>query len=350
MSGAPGGGAISPPVDPATARPPWSPRGLRLGDALLWLGAALCLLPQVSGGVALLGGCALALALGEGAPTAGKRWAHRLMGLSVAGLGAGADLGAVLRVGGSGVLATAAGICFALALGLLLGRLLRVPRDVSTLVSVGTAICGGSAIAAVAPMLRAKPGEVSLALGVVFLLNAVGLFLFPWLGARLGLSQAEFGLWAALAIHDTSSVVGACLRYGATALAVGTLVKLARALWIIPVTAGVGLMLRRREQRGAAAGAAQGAAPRPYFLLGFVVMAALCTYLPGRAYGVGPQLAALARRLLVVTLFLVGSGLSRATLRAVGLRPLVQGVALWTLVAAASLGAIRLGWLTVAQL
>lgn len=320
---------------------------LRAGDILLLLGAALCLLPQVSGGVALLSGCALALILGPAAPTAGKRWAHRLLGLSVAGLGAGADLGAVLRVGGSGVVATAASILLTLLCGHLIGRALRVPRDVAALVSVGTAICGGSAIAAVAPTLRARPAEVSVALGVVFLLNAAGLFLFPWLGARLGLSQAEFGLWAALAIHDTSSVVGACLRYGAAALAVGTLVKLARALWIVPVTVAFGWLVRARQPEEKEQAQA-GPAPRPWFLLGFVAMAALCSFLPQRAYGVGPELAALARRCLVVTLFLVGSGLTRATLRAVGLRPLIQGVLLWALVAASTLVAVRLGWLTVA--
>jgi uncharacterized integral membrane protein (TIGR00698 family) len=217
--------------------------------------------------------------------------------------------------------------------------LIRIERDTSLLVTVGTAICGGSAIAAIAPAIRAKSHEVSVALATVFFLNAVALFIFPWIGHYFSLSQAQFGVWSALAIHDTSSVVGAAMQYGARALEIATTIKLTRALWIVPVTLVVGMVWNRGNPDAPA-----GKATRPWFILGFLGAAALVTWVPalkpaGHVVFVGAQ------RSLVVTLFLIGSGLSRAALQVVGRRPLIQGFVLWVLMGTGTLGAILLGWI-----
>ena len=225
------------------------------------------------------------------------------------------------------------GIGLALALGTLLGRTLGVGKDVSLLVTVGTAICGGSAIAAVAPVLGAKEEDVSMALVTVFLLNALALLVFPVVGHALSMKQDAFGLWCALAIHDTSSVVGAASQYGTRALDVATAAKLARALWIVPVTFAISL--RRRG--------AQTASPkRPWFIAGFLGVAAVVTFVPA-LQDAGRVVAALAHRLLSSTLFLIGLGMSRDALRGLGARPLVQAVALWLALATLTLIAITTG-------
>jgi uncharacterized integral membrane protein (TIGR00698 family) len=252
------------------------------------------------------------------------------------------NLRAVARAGLHGLGYTALSLALVLALGWVLARGLKVERDAGILISVGTAICGGSAIAAVAPVLRAKDPEITVALATVFLLNAAALMIFPPLGHAAGLGQEAFGLWSALAIHDTSSVVGAGLAYGPRALEVATIVKLARALWIVPLTLGIGWIVARRG--GAAADAPP--AKRPWFIAGFLAMAALVTFVPGLQVP-GHLLALVARRLLVLTLFLIGAGLSRETLRSVGLRPFLQGLLLWLIVGALGLGAVKLGLLTV---
>jgi uncharacterized integral membrane protein (TIGR00698 family) len=241
------------------------------------------------------------------------------------------DLRMVLRAGAHGALYTVASIVFALALGALLSRAFRVGGTVGTLISVGTAICGGSAIAAMVPVLRPDEHEVSVALGTVFLLNAVALFAFPVAGHLLHLSDGQFGLWAALAIHDTSSVVGAAVSWGGKAVEIATTVKLARALWIVPLTMVAGHLHK-----------AQGAtrkARRPWFILGFLAAAAIVTYVPALR-GAGHLVSAAARQALVVTLFLIGLGLTRTSLQAVGPRPLFLGVSLWVVVASVSLCAI----------
>jgi uncharacterized integral membrane protein (TIGR00698 family) len=248
--------------------------------------------------------------------------------LGVVALGAGMNLDVVWRTGASGALLTATGLALALVLGLGLGRLLRVPGDTPLLVAVGTAICGGSAIAAVASAIESEDHEISIALAVVFLLNAIGLFVFPVIGHALGLSEPVFGRWAALAIHDTSSVVGAGLAYGTIALSIATATKLARALWIVPVTIGIALV----RQRGVRLRAIRW----PWFILGFVAVAAVFTWLPALASLADP-VAQVGRRALVLALFLIGLSLSRAALAAVGPRPLILGVVLWIVVAAASL-------------
>jgi uncharacterized integral membrane protein (TIGR00698 family) len=209
------------------------------------------------------------------------------------------------------------------------------------LVASGTAICGGSAIAAVAPVVGARREAISVSLGLVFVLNAVALYAFPAVGAALGLSERAFALWSAIAIHDTSSVVGAASVYGSEALEQATVLKLARALWIVPLV--VGLAFRSRTRRGDPdAGAARP--PVPWFIGLFVLAAALRTLLPGLEAGFDAA-AAGARRLLVLVLFLIGSGLSLAALRAIGWRPLAQGLVLWVVVSVASLALVRSGLL-----
>ncbi len=290
----------------------------------------------------------LALALGVAFglflphPYAGqsRKVAKQLLQVSVVALGFAMNLGQVLRAGKSGFVYTMLGIAFALGLGAVLGRLLVVPRKIAFLVSVGTAICGGSAIAAVGPVTEATDEEMSVSIGTVFVLNAVGLLLFPPLGHALGLGEPEFGLWAALAIHDTSSVVGAGTKYGAVALTVATTVKLARALWIVPLTlatASIRAKLAKREgEAKAGAGAAAKKVAWPWFILFFLGAAVLNSYVSVLA-PVYPWLARAGRIGLTVTLFLIGTGMSRASLKAVGLRPLVHGVVLWIAVGTGSL-------------
>jgi len=315
---------------------------------LLALGALLALTPLASAAVALVAGAAIALGFGNPAQALTQRWTHRLLPLAVVGLGAEMNLGTVARVGFHGLGYTAISLTFVMAAGFLLGRLLKVDRDAGLLISVGTAICGGSAIAAAAPVLRARPHQVSVALATVFLLNGVALVLFPPIGHLAGLGQNAFGLWAALAIHDTSSVVGAGLAYGPQALAVATTVKLARALWIVPMTLGLGYMVARRQRLAGTGDAAGEARPvkKPWFIGGFLLVAALVTWIPG-LQGAGRQVASGAHHVLVLTLFLIGAGLSREALRSVGFRPFIQGLVLWLVVAALGLGAVRFGLLSI---
>ncbi len=308
---------------------------------LLPVGALLCLAPFVSSGMALVFGVLLSMALGNPYLETTRSWTSRLLGLSVMGLGAGMDLRVVGRVGLQGIGYTVASITTALVLGLWLGRVLKTGRETSLLITVGTAICGGSAIAALAPTIRAKPHEVSVALGTVFLLNAVALFIFPAIGHHFDLNQTQFGLWSALAIHDTSSVVGATLAYGTQALQVGTTVKLARALWIVPVTFAMGAL----HARGAKDVTGPASKPkRPWFILGFLIAAALVTFVP-ELQGPGHWVETTAKRTLVLTLFLIGSNLTQKTLRSVGIRPFIQGASLWLIMAVGTLGAILAGWI-----
>lgn len=311
---------------------------LRLAKGLVPLLGLATLLPFVSTAAGLLMGVAVALSVGNPWVATTKKLTTWLLQASIVGLGFALDLHAVLDVGLRGFLLTLVGIVFTLAVGLAIGRVMCMARDVCLLVAVGTAICGGSAIAAIAPILRAKDADVTVAMGVVFLLNAVGLLIFPPIGAALGLSPEAFGWWAALAIHDTSSVVGAASAYADGALGIATTAKLGRALWILPLAFVVGAWQRRRM--GADAPDARPAPP--WFVLGFVAAAALSTFVPG-VREVGEHVAFVARRLLVLTLFLVGANLSLGALRAVGVRPLVHGVLLWVAAAGAGLIAILAG-------
>jgi uncharacterized integral membrane protein (TIGR00698 family) len=222
-----------------------------------------------------------------------------------------------------------------MAAGIWLGRLLGVAKESAYLISTGTAICGGSAIAAVGPITGATDEEMAVSLGTVFVLNSVALLTFPAIGSALKLTQTQFGLWAALAIHDTSSVVGAAAKYGATALQIGTAVKLARALWIVPLALGTALVKHAKAR-----------VQWPWFIALFCLAAVCNTYLPtGHIAYVG--LAKLARSGLTATLYLIGTGLSLATLKQVGHRPLVLGVMLWLMISVVSLGLIYLGWVAI---
>jgi uncharacterized integral membrane protein (TIGR00698 family) len=262
-----------------------------------------------------------------------KKLSKMLLQVSVVGLGFGMNLSQVLAAGRSGFLYTALSISFALTLGWLLGKLLGVEKKISYLISAGTAICGGSAIAAIAPIAAASEEEIAVSLGTVFVLNSVALLLFPLIGNALHMSQTQFGLWAALAIHDTSSVVGAGAKFGAVALAVGTTVKLARALWIVPLSVGTAMVKKSRAR-----------IHWPWFILFFCLAAVANSYLPvfSPAY---PELKRLGVLGLTVTLFLIGTGISKKTLREVGVRPMLQGVLLWIVVAAGSLSLILAGWI-----
>jgi uncharacterized integral membrane protein (TIGR00698 family) len=257
--------------------------------------------------------------------------ARYLLQAAVVALGFGMNLQEVLKAGRSGFLYTALGISFALALGLALGKLLQVRGNSSFLITAGTAICGGSAIAAIGPILHADEEEMAVSLGAIFILNSVALLIFPPIGNALHLSQTQFGLWAALAIHDTSSVVGAAKQYGPQALVIGTTVKLARALWIVPLALATAAVKRSKSR-----------VPLPWFILFFCLAAVVNTYLPSLAR-VTHALSVLGRLGLTATLFLIGTGLSLVTLRQVGWRPLLQAVLLWIAVGSASLYLIRAG-------
>lgn len=262
-----------------------------------------------------------------------------LLQAAVVCLGFGMNLKEVVHAGRSGFLYTAISITLVLSLGVLLGKMLRVEKTQSLLIAVGTAICGGSAIAAMGPVLEAGEEEMGVSLGTVFVLNSVALLLFPLIGWSMHLSQTQFGLWAALAIHDTSSVVGAGAKYGATALAVGTTVKLARALWIVPLAIATAAMRKNKAKLY-----------WPWFILYFCCAAALASYVPEYlppAAGMFAALDRLGKAALTVVLFLIGTGITRNTLREVGVRPLIQGVTLWVVVASVSLWAIHAGWIAI---
>lgn len=319
-----------------------STRGFALPHVLMLLGAALALAPFTPSAAALMGGAVLALTLGNPWQDLTRTWTHRLLPLAVVGLGADMNLRAVAKAGLHGLGYTAISLALVLALGWWLARLLKVEPEAGLLISVGTAICGGSAIAAVAPVIRAKEHDISVALATVFLLNAAALVVFPPIGRATGLSQEAFGLWSALAIHDTSSVVGAGLAYGPRALEVATTVKLARALWIVPITLGLGWFMARKT-----VGGEQAASPdKPWFIVGFLAMAALVTFIPA-LHAPGQMVALVARRVLVLTLFLIGAGLGREALRHVGLRPFLQGLLLWFMVGSLGLCAVKLGLLSI---
>ncbi len=298
----------------------------RINQALFIAACLLAATGMVTPPVALALGLILALTLGNPYPDFSRRAAKILLQGSVVGLGAGMNLAVIWQAGRTGIGFTAVTIVGTLIVGLLIGRMLKVESQTSLLVSSGTAICGGSAIAAVGSVIDADDRAMSVSLGTVFVLNAVALFIFPPLGHLLGLGQEQFGLWSAIAIHDTSSVVGAASRYGEVALHTATTVKLIRALWIVPLALGLSVTRRGTGSRPSC----------PWFILFFLMVAAVRTMWPGgeAVYGV---VVSIARLGLCLTLFLIGSGLSRAALRSVGLRPMIQGVVLWVLVAVVSL-------------
>ncbi|WP_083322249.1 YeiH family protein [Hymenobacter lapidarius] len=297
-----------------------------LREVVFGLIVIFCLTPWASPPVALALGLLLAQTLGNPFSAQTKKVTAKLLQYSVIGLGFGMNAHAAVQAGREGLLFTVASIAGTLVLGYLVGRWLGLGRRVVHLISCGTAICGGSAIAAVGPVLRAKDEEMSVALGTVFVLNAVALFAFPPIGHALAMTQNQFGLWCAIAIHDTSSVVGAAAAYGDQALQVATTVKLARALWIIPVAIGTALVFKQKGVK----------IKIPYFILGFVVAMLINTFVPA-ARPLGPLMVSLAKIGLTLTLFLIGAGLSMQVVKSVGPRPYLLGTVLWLVISMASL-------------
>lgn len=249
-----------------------------------------------------------------------------LLQFSVVGLGFGMNVHSAVSAGKEGFLFTIISIVSTLILGTFLGKWFKTDKKTSHLISCGTAICGGSAIAAIAPVIKSNEKQTSVALGVIFILNSVALFLFPAVGHWLDLTQKEFGLWCAIAIHDTSSVVGAASKFGPEALQIATTVKLARALWIIPVALITAFIFKNKS----------GKLKIPYFIGLFILAMTANTYLP-QMKSVAPHLVSVSKIGLTITLFLIGAGLNRNVLKSVGLKPLVQGVLLWTFIAIATL-------------
>lgn len=294
-----------------------------------------CLSPYGSPPVALALGLLLAFTIGNPFPELAGKPTKYLLQMSVVLLGFGMNLDAVYKAGKDGILFTIATIFGTLILGYFAGRLLNVREKTSALISSGTAICGGSAIAAVGPAINAEHEEMSVSLGTVFVLNSVALFLFPLVGHALGLTQGQFGIWSAIAIHDTSSVVGASQAYGEQALAIATTVKLARALWIAPIALMFAFIYRKKDSPSKAKIAV------PWFIFLFVGAAAIRTYAPSFVLpSMFDSLVNLAKAGMTVTLFLIGSSLSPRTLKAVGTRPLIQGVLLWVVISLVSLFAV----------
>jgi uncharacterized integral membrane protein (TIGR00698 family) len=299
---------------------------------IFFIGLILAASGLVSPPIALAGGLIYGFSFLHPFHVEAKKLSKLLLQASVVGLGFGMDLQQVMQAGRSGFIYTAGSISIALLLGWGLGRLLQVKQRISYLISCGTAICGGSAIAAIAPITNASQEEIAVALGTVFVLNSIALLTFPAIGTALHMTQSQFGLWSALAIHDISSVVGATAKYGAVALTVGTTVKLARALWIVPLSIGTAMANKSKAR-----------VQWPWFILFFCLAAVLNTYVHifQSAYSVLKHLGGIG---LTVTLYLIGTGLSMKTLREVGLRPFLQGILLWILVAVGSLALIRGGW------
>ncbi|MEA4863015.1 MAG: YeiH family protein [Victivallaceae bacterium] len=280
-------------------------------------------------GAAVIGGALFAAALKNPFKQHSVRLVPQFLGAAIVGMGFGMNLPQVLNAGAEGILYTVVGIADGLGIGYVLTKKLALPAKTGLLISVGTSICGGSAIAAAAPAIKAKSHDIALATGIVFLLNAVALVIYPPIGHLAGLDQTQFGIWSALAIHDTSSVVGATMQYGPRALEVGTTVKLARALWIVPVSLMLSLYYEHRRNRAADGGGKRRIKIRvPWFIPGFLAAAVLVTLFPA-AQLAGHCLAGISKNLMVVTLFLVGSNLSFDQIKTLGIRPVAHGVLLW---------------------
>lgn len=290
---------------------------------LFFIFAVLSFTPWVSPPLALLLGIVFVNIFGKQIETG--TFVKKLLQYSIVGLGFGINLQTAVSAGSQGFLFTISSILLVMTLGRLFFKVLKLDKTISLLISSGTAICGGSAIAAVSPILKANNKQTSVALGIVFLLNAVALFIFPEIGHFFNLNQNQFGIWSAIAIHDTSSVVGAASKYGKEALQVATTVKLARALWIIPLAFLISIFTKSDEK-----------IKIPYFI-GFFVLAILSgTFLPFlkdfRIY-----ISEFSRDMLKVALFLIGAGLSFQNIKNIGLKPLLFGIILWILISGISL-------------
>ncbi len=291
----------------------------------------LFLVPFLTPATALLSGLIVAFTVGNPFVQHNKVFTKILLQTSIVGLGFGMNLTEAMEAGKTGFVFTIFSIALTMGLGLWIGKLLKVSIGTRTLVSGGTAICGGSAIAAIAPVIKAKDNDMTVALGTIFALNAIALFVFPLLGNWLGMSDTEFGYWCAIAIHDTSSVVGAAAERSELALQVATTTKLIRALWIIPLTLfiSVGYNKYNKEEMG------KGKVAIPWFIFLYVVAMVIATYMPQGAK-LYAKTVGIARYGMIYTLFLIGSGLSWESLKQVGARPILLGVILWVVISVVS--------------
>jgi len=301
-------------------------RTITTREVIFLLAFVFCLSPLITPPIALLMGLIIAQFIGHPYLHLNHKATHILLQISVVGLGFGMNFNNAMKAGKEGILFTVISIIGTLIIGFLLGKFLKIEKKTSYLISAGTAICGGSAIAAISPVIKAEEKQISVALGTIFILNSIALVLFPIIGHQLNLSQNQFGLWCAIAIHDTSSVVGAASKYGTEALEIATTVKLARALWIIPVAFFSTLLFKNRSSK----------LKIPYFIGLFVLAMIANTYSPFvREYS--SYLVAIAKAGLTVTLFLIGCGLSKKVLQSVGIKPLLQGIVLWLIISLAAL-------------
>lgn len=283
--------------------------------------------------VALFLGLVYALTCGQAYPTFNKNVSKKLLQYSVVGLGFGMNLHASLASGKEGMLFTIISVFGTLLIGMLIGcKLMKINRNTAYLISSGTAICGGSAIAAVGPIIQAKDTDMTMALATIFILNAIALFLFPTMGHWLGMTQQEFGMWAAISIHDTSSVVGAAAAYGEEALQVATTIKLTRALWIIPLALLTTVIFRSEGKKISI----------PWFIFFFIGAMLINTYLFTDIPQIGQLIYGIARKGLIITMFFIGASLSIDTIKSVGIRPLLLGILLWLVISAGSLAYILL--------
>lgn len=304
-------------------------RSITTREVIFLLAVVFCLSPLITPPIALLMGLVIAQFIGHPYLHLNHKATHILLQVSVVGLGFGMNVTSAMKAGKDGIVFTIVSIIGTLVIGFLMGKFLKIEKKTSYLISAGTAICGGSAIAAISPVIKAQEKQISVALGTIFILNSVALFLFPVIGHALNLSQTQFGLWSAIAIHDTSSVVGAASKYGTHALEVATTVKLARALWIIPVAFLSTFIFKTKG----------GKIKIPYFIGLFVLAMIVNTYVPF-VNQYSHYLTDFAKAGLTLTLFLIGCGLSRKVLQSVGFKPLIQGVVLWVIISAAALWAV----------
>ena len=295
-------------------------------EVIFLLAFVFCLSPLITPPIALLMGLIIAQFIGHPYLHLNHKATHILLQVSVVGLGFGMNIHNAMKAGKEGILFTVVSIIGTLVVGYFIGKYLKIEKKTSYLISTGTAICGGSAIAAISPVIKAEEKQISVALGTIFILNSIALVLFPIIGHHLNLSQNQFGLWCAIAIHDTSSVVGATSKYGTEALEIATTVKLARALWIIPIAFLSTILFKNKNSK-----------PKiPYFIGLFVLAMTANTYFP-LVQMYSSYLVAIAKAGLTVTLFLIGCGLSKQVLLSVGIKPLLQGVALWLTISVSAL-------------
>ena len=293
-------------------------------------------------GLAVIAGIVFSVTVGNPFSEITGKYTSFMLGLAIVGMGCAMDLIAVLKAGCNGFVYTFIGIAMGLGIGVFFGKKLKLERNVMYLISVGTSICGGSAIASAAPALKAKAHDIAISSAVVFTLNAIALLVFPLIGRALNMNELQFGYWSALAIHDTSSVVGATLQYGSEALEIGTTVKLARALWIVPVTIFISCFVAAKEDGEKS----KVKIKVPWFIPGFLVAAAIYTFLPKYlpcCADAGKFLKDVSKYLMILTLFFIGANLSRNKLRELGFKPVVHGVILWLILSAVWCAAIVSG-------